>query len=122
MELPAAPGKPDRVLDVQHFVVKDIRDNIFRNTWPIETAIYNDLVECRLEAAQLRPPCTGTPGKARRHQATIEILAIQAIKQHEEVVVPASGLVLQPPRPEPADLQKSLTRRTGIRKMSVTLK
>ena len=121
MGLPAATGKPNGVLDMQHFVVKDIRDNILRNTWAVETAIHNDLVERRIEAAQLRPPCTATPGKARGHQGAFEILLIQAIKQHEEVVVFASGLVLQPPRPQPAELQKSLTRRAGIGKMAVTL-
>ncbi len=43
MRLPAAVGKPDRVLDMEHFVVKDIRDNIFRNTWAVKLAIHNDL-------------------------------------------------------------------------------
>ncbi len=121
MGLPAAVGKPDWVLDMEHFVVKDIRDKIFRNTWAVETAIHNDLVECRVEAAQLRPPCTATPGKTGHHQGAIEILAVQATKQHKQVVVLASGLVLQPPCPKPAELQKSLTRGAGIGKMAVTL-
>ncbi len=121
MGLPAAVGKPDWMLHMKHFVVKDIADNIFRNTRSIETAIHNDLVECRIEAAQLCPPCPTTPGKARHHQGAVEILAVQATKQHKQVVVLASGLVLQPPRPKPAKLQKSLTRGGGIGKMAVTL-
>ena len=66
MGLPAAVRKPDWMLDMQHFVVKDIRNNIFRNTWAVEAAIHNDLVQGRIEAPQLRPPRTAAPRKARR--------------------------------------------------------
>lgn len=43
MGFPAAARKPDRVLDVEHFVVKDIGDDIFRDPWVVEPAIHNDL-------------------------------------------------------------------------------
>ncbi|MGH9496423.1 MAG: hypothetical protein ACRD3B_15590 [Candidatus Sulfotelmatobacter sp.] len=81
MGLTAAVRKLDRMLNVKHFVVKNIGDNIFRNTWVVETAIHNDLVEGRIKATQLRPPCTDAPRKARHWQIAIEISAIQAIKQ-----------------------------------------
>jgi hypothetical protein len=35
MRLPAAVGKADWVFDMKHFVVEDIGDNMFRNTWPV---------------------------------------------------------------------------------------
>jgi hypothetical protein len=43
MALSAAVGKADWVFDMEHLVVKDIRDNIFRNTWAVELAIHYDL-------------------------------------------------------------------------------
>ncbi len=87
MGLPPAVGKPDWVLDMKHFVVKDIRDNIFRNTRSVERRFITIWSECGIEAAQLCPPCTATPGKARRHEGAIEILTVQAIKQRQQVVV-----------------------------------
>ncbi len=81
MGFPAAVRKSDRVLNMKHFVVKDIGDNVFGNAWAVEAAIHNDLVQGRIEAPQLRSPCTAAPRKARRCQGTIEILAIQVIKQ-----------------------------------------
>lgn len=82
MRLPAAVRKPDRVYYMKHFVVKDIGDNAFRNIWPVELAIHDDLAKGWIKAAQLRSPCTAAPGKARCHQGCIEILTIQPIKQH----------------------------------------
>ncbi|HEY6442442.1 MAG TPA: hypothetical protein VIY66_03780 [Candidatus Acidoferrales bacterium] len=48
-------------------------------------------------------------------------MKIQAIKQGQQVVMLAGGLVLQTATPKPTELQKSLARRAGIGKMAVTL-
>jgi hypothetical protein len=81
MGLPAAMRKPDRVFDMEHFVVKDVGHNIFRDTRVVELAIHYNLVQGRIKATQLCSPYTAAPGKAGRHYDTIEILAVEAIKQ-----------------------------------------
>jgi hypothetical protein len=104
---------------MEHLVVKDVGDNISRNLRPVELAAHNDLAQGRIEAAQLCPPRSPAPGQARCYQSSIEILAIQAIKQQLQIVVLSGGAVFHPPPAELSQLQKSTARRVSVGKMAV---
>jgi hypothetical protein len=119
MGLPAATGKAHGVFDMEHFVVKDVADNISRHIGPVELATHNDLAQGRIEAAKLCAPCSPAPGQARRCEGSIEILAIQAVKQQLEIMVPSGGAVFHPPPAEPAQPKKPPACRVGIGKMAV---
>ena len=91
--LAAAARETDRVLLVEHLVVKDVGDHVFRDAGAIELAIDDDLIESRIEAAQLRAPGAAAPADAREGKRTLEILLVQLFEERREIVVRARGLV-----------------------------
>src|SRR5690348_17791092 len=73
MGLNAAAGGAQRMLDVQHFVREHVFDGVPGNTSAVEPAVQDDLIERRVEAAELSAPSAVAPTEARAMQASFEV-------------------------------------------------
>ncbi len=68
------------MLLVQHLVEQDIRDHIFGNVAPVEPPVDYNLMERRIEAAELRSPGSRAPAQPRMRQAIFEIAPVQPVE------------------------------------------
>src|SRR5690348_3915753 len=91
MGLNAAAGGAQRMLDVQHFVKEHVFDGVPGNTSAVEPAVQDDLIERRVEAAELSAPSAVAPTEARAMQASFEVAPIEAREHRGEVVDRAAG-------------------------------
>ena len=121
MRFSSAARKARGVLDVQHFVVKDIGDYIFGDRFIVEIAIHYDLIERWIEAAELGAPPSLAPAQPRRRQRGAEIPAIQSVEQRFQIVVGARRAMLHSPGPPLAQHEEPAACRTGIRELTVRL-
>ena len=74
------------MLHVQHFVEEHVFDGVARHGGPVQPAVHNDLIECRIEAAELCPPGPVAPAKPRTMQPPAEIPAVEAGEHRREIV------------------------------------
>ncbi len=102
-----ATGESDGVLQVQHFVVEDVRDHVLGDVLMVQLAIQDNLVERGIETPQLRAPNPGAPSQTRLGQRTLKIGLVQALEKRLQIVMRTCGSVLHPTRPALAHKQKS---------------
>src|SRR5580704_1124537 len=102
------------MLQVQHFVVHNIRNDVFRHIGAVELAIDHDLLERRIEAAKLRPPDATAPTKRRFYEQIFKIARIQSLEHWPEIVVPARRTIVHATRAPLAEHQQSAPRGVGI--------
>src|SRR5207245_2038096 len=86
MRLQAATRRPEGMLHVQHFVVQDIFHHKRRQLGAVQARIDEDLIEARVEAAELRAPRSRAPAQERPVQSPGKILPIQSGKQARKIM------------------------------------
>jgi hypothetical protein len=96
MGLAPATDKLDAVFNVQHFMVQDVGDHIFRHAWPVELPIDHNLIERGIETAQLRAPHPSAPAEARPGKGISKIGTIQAMEQWIEIVMCTDRAMFRP--------------------------
>src|SRR5580658_7882489 len=119
VRFPAAAHEADGVLYVEHFVEQDVSDYVRRNSFVVQLAIQNDLIQGRVEAAQLGSPDAPAPPQPRPRKGTLKIRLVQLVKQRLQIVVGAHGTMLHAARPATAIDRDSLPGGSRRRKKSV---
>src|ERR1700733_1838078 len=119
MGFTAAARKLHRVLQVQHFVVKHVGNNIFRDGLAVQLAIQHNLIQRGIETAQQRKPSSFAPAKARQWQRILKVLLVQASEQRREIVVCAGGSVVRGTRSMLPQAMQPLARASRIRKLPI---
>src|SRR6266568_4814480 len=81
-----AASRAQRMLHVQHFVEEHIFNGVAGHGGPVQPAVHNDLVEGRIEAAELRAPGPVAPAEPGPMQSSAEIVPVEAGEHGREVV------------------------------------
>lgn len=81
MRLAAAAREADRMLLVEHLVVKHVGHDVLGHAGAVELPVDDDLIQRRIEAAQLRPPGAAAPAEARSGKHTLEVVVVQSFEQ-----------------------------------------
>lgn len=121
MRFSPAPGEAHGVLQVQHFVVQDIRDDVLGNTVAVELPVHHNLAERRIEAAELCAPDSCTPPQARPGKGIPKVPAVELGKDGAEVMIRARGAVLGSPRTPLPHLQQDLASASRVREFTIHL-
>ena len=79
--------------DTAYVRVSDLLRDAPRHVFPVELAIDHDLLERRIEAAELRPPHAIAPAKSRLYQQIFKIASIQTLEHRFQIVVPSRGMM-----------------------------
>jgi len=83
---------------MKHFMVENIRNDVFRHIGAVELAIDHDLLERRIETTKLRSPDAIAPTKRRFYEQICKIARIQSLEHRPEIVVPPGRTMLHASR------------------------
>src|SRR5580693_8177672 len=97
MGFDAATGGTQRMLDVQHFVEEHVFHGIARHRGAIEPAVHHDLIERRIETAELGAPGAAAPAEPGTMQASAEIPPVEPGEHRREIVNRAVRSALDAP-------------------------
>ena len=98
------------MLQMQHFVIQNVRHDIFRHILSVQLAIDYDLLERRIETTQLRPPHAIAPAQPRFHEQILKIARIQKLEHRPEIVVLSRRTIVHAARAALSQHQQSATR------------
>ena len=115
----AAAREADRMLLVEHLVIQDVSDDVLRNSRSVELPVDDDLVQRRIEAAQLRAPRAAAPAEARARKRAPKVGVIQPVEERREIVMLSGRLVRDAARPALALQQDALPRGTRVGELAV---
>src|ERR1700751_4137742 len=102
------------MLQMQHFMVENIRNDAFRHIRAVELAIDHDLLDRRIEPTKLCSPDAIAPTKRRFYEQIFKIARIQSLEHRPKIMVPARRTIVPATRAPLAQHQQSATRGMGI--------
>src|SRR5437879_6322355 len=91
MGFDSAASRTERMLHVQHFVEEHVFNGAAGHGGPVQPAVHNDLVERRIEAAELRAPGAVAPAEPGAMQSCAEVVPVEAGKHGRQIVNRSAG-------------------------------
>src|SRR5689334_8639442 len=86
MGFDSAAGRTQRMLHVQHFVEKHVFEGVARDRSLVQPAVHDDLIERRIEAAELGAPGAAAPAEPRAMKPSAEVAPVEPSKHGREIV------------------------------------
>lgn len=106
---------------MEHFVIENVGDNVFRDRCLVELPIENDLIERRIKTTKLAPPGSRAPAQPRAGKGILKVAPVKTLEHGFEIVVPPGRPVFHPPRSPLTKQKNTAAGRGSVRKCPVRI-
>src|SRR5438445_13900797 len=103
MGFDSAASRAQRMLHMQHFVEEHVFNGVAGHAGPVQPPVHDDLVECRIEAAELRAPGPAAPAEPGAMQTSAEVVPVEASKHGRQIVNLSAGAEFDTAAPKAAE-------------------